>query len=152
IGLVHYLRPGTDPSSLVGTPPFVPQSVNYDFQLLTLEARFENSALIDFRSSAQLLMSQLLGDAVLPKSPDPSIAATNAVMIYGSMQSAGGVPHYVFATAKGASSTFFLSSSAFDRIEIDRAVVQVGTAVDAQGFRTAEFRMSGWFGLLPSTE
>jgi hypothetical protein len=151
IGLVHYLRPGTNPDSLTGAPPFVPQSVDYDFQLLTLEARFENSVLIDFRSSAQLLMSTLFGDTVLPVSPDPRVPATDAVLIYGSMQTLDGEPHYVFATAKGASSTFFLSSAAFDRIEIDRATVQVGTAVDAQGFRTATFQMSGWFGLLPST-
>jgi hypothetical protein len=89
-------------------------------------------------------------------SPDPRVAATNAVLIYGSMQTLGataenpaGTPHYVFATAKGASSTFFLSGAAIERIEIDRASVQVGpTASDGTG--TATFQMSGWFGLLPS--
>ena len=37
------------------------------------------------------------------------------------------------------------------RIEIDRAVVQVGNTADSQGFRVATFQMSGWFGLLPAT-
>ncbi|HTO83147.1 MAG TPA: hypothetical protein VMQ73_12970, partial [Methylomirabilota bacterium] len=152
LGLVHYLRPGTDPNNLTGTPPFIPlpPSVSYDFQLLTLDASFENSVLVDFRSSAQLLMKVLFGDTVVPKSPDPNVSATNALMIYGAMQLVDGAPHYVFATAKGASSTFFLSSSALERIEIDRATVTVGNTVDGNGFRTATFTMSGWFGLLPS--
>jgi hypothetical protein len=79
------------------------------------------------------------------------------VLIYGSMQTLGatpqnpaGTPHYVFTTAKGAASTFFLASAAFERIEIDRATVAVGDTADALGFRTATFTMSGWFGLLPS--
>jgi hypothetical protein len=157
IGLVHYLRPGANPEDLTGSPPFVPQSVPYDFQLLTLEASFANSVLASFRSSAQLLMSVLFGDTVLSTSPDPRVTATNAILIYGSVQTLdptpqnpAGTPHYVFATAKGASSTFFPSSAAFERIEIDRAGVTVGTAVDSQGFRTATFQMSGWFGLLPA--
>jgi hypothetical protein len=150
LGLVHYLRPGTNPDDLSGTPPFVPQSVSYDFQLLTLDARFENSALVDFRSSAQLLMSVLFGDSVASSSPDPNVPATNAVMIYGAMQTLNGEPHYVFATSKGSSSTFFLSSAAFDRIEIDRAVVQVGDE-DSDHYRIATFQMSGWFGLLTAT-
>jgi hypothetical protein len=152
LGLVHYLRPGADPDNLVGAPPYVPQSVDYDFQLLTLEARFENSVLVNFRSSAQLLMSRLFGDAVLPSSPDPRVTATDALMIFGTMQTADDVPHYVFATAKDASSTFFLSGAAFERVEIDRAVVAVGTTVDVNGFRTATFQMSGWFGLLPAAK
>jgi hypothetical protein len=92
----------------------------------------------------------LFGDAVMSSSPDTKVPATNAVMIYGSMQTLNDTPHYVFATAKGASSTFFLKSAAFDRIEIDRAVVQVGNTEDSDGFRTATFQMSGWFGLLPA--
>jgi hypothetical protein len=157
LGLVHYLRPGTNPDDITGTPPYVPQTVDYDFQLLTLEARFENSALVSFRSSAQLLLTKLFGDSVLSTSPDPNVPATDAVLIYGSMQTLGatpqnpaGTPHYVFATAKGAASTFFLASAAFERIEIDRASVAVGTAKDDKGYRTATFTMSGWFGLLPS--
>jgi hypothetical protein len=157
LGLVHYLRPGADPDDITGTPPYVPQSVDLDFQLLTLEARFENSALVSFRSSAQLLMTKLFGDSVLSTSPDPDVPATDAVLIYGSVQTLGatpqnpaGTPHYVFATAKGAASTFFLASAAFERIEIDRATVAVGNTADSQGFRTATFTMSGWFGLLPS--
>jgi len=106
--------------------------------------------LVDFRSSAQLLMRVLFGDTVVPKSPDPNVSATNALMIYGSMQLVDGAPRYVFATAKSASSTFFLSSAALERIEIDRATVAVGSTPDANGFRTATFDMSGWFGLLPS--
>jgi hypothetical protein len=150
LGLVHYLRPGVDPNSLTGTPPYVPQSVDYDFQVMTLDARFENSALIDFKSSAQLVMTKLFGDAILPTSSDLQVLATDALMIYGAMQMADDVPHYVFATAKGASSTFFPSSAAFERIEIDRALVSVGMTADASGFRTATFQMSGWFGLLPA--
>jgi hypothetical protein len=157
LGLVHYLRPGTDPDDITGTPPYVPLTVPYDFQLLTLEARFENSALVSFRSSAQLLMTNLFGDAVLSTSPDPHVPATDAVLIYGSVQTTdatpqnpAGKPRYVFATAKGAASTFFLSSAAFERLEIDRATVAVGDKPDDKGFRTATFTMSGWFGLLPS--
>jgi hypothetical protein len=148
LGLVHYLRPGTDPNDITATPPFVPLSTDnpYDFQLLTLDARFENSALVEFHSSAQLLMGRLFDDMVVSSSPDPDVPATNGVMIYGSMQTLNGEPHYVFATAKGSSSTFFLSSAAFERIEIDRAIVQVGDMKDGAGIAT--FKISGWFGLL----
>lgn len=145
-GLVHYLRPGTQPDGSPGSG-FIATSVPYDFQLLALETLFENSALKSFSSSAAVILNALFGDAVLASPSGPGPTATDLIVIRGALQQNDGAPGYVFATAPGATSTFYLSSSALDRIEIDRAVVAQNA--DKGLTSSVTFQMSGWMGTLP---
>ncbi|WP_035640273.1 hypothetical protein [Bradyrhizobium sp. ORS 375] len=145
-GLVHYLSPGTSPNGSPGSG-FIATSAVYDFQLLALETLFENSALKSFSSSAAVILNALFGDAVLGAPSGPGPIATDLIIIRGALQQNDGAPSYVFATAPGATSTFYLSSSAIDRIEIDRALVAQNADVDQTSSVT--FQMSGWMGTLP---
>ncbi|MGJ4929186.1 hypothetical protein ACQR1I_04175 [Bradyrhizobium sp. HKCCYLS2038] len=145
-GLVHYLSPGTSPNGSPGSG-FIATSVPYDFQLLALETLFENSALKSFSSSAAVILNTFFGDAVLAAPSGPGPIATDLIVIRGALQQNDGAPSYVFATAPGVTSTFYLSSSAIDRIEIDRAVVAQNADVDLTSSVT--FQMSGWMGTLP---
>ncbi|MBS0297643.1 MAG: hypothetical protein JSR45_15140 [Proteobacteria bacterium] len=151
-GYVHYLRPGAPPGGAVSVP-FVPSTLDYDFQLMRLEAVFENSALNSFSSMALLLVDTLFGDPVLPNASGPGPTATNAVIIDGVLQHHDGVGTYVFTTPIGMAATFYLSSQALDRTEIDRALVvqnppgTVGGPTDPT--RSAvTFQLAGWLGLL----
>ena len=151
-GYVHYLRPGAPPGGAVSVP-FVPSTLDYDFQLMRLEAVFENSALNSFSSMALLLVDTLFGDPVLPAASGPGPAATNAVIIDGVLQHHDGVGTYVFTTPVGMAATFYLSSQALDRTEIDRAVVVQNPSGTVNGptspTRSAvTFQLAGWLGML----
>jgi hypothetical protein len=143
-GLVHYLKPGTPPGGLQAST-YVPSTVPYDFQLLALEAVFENSALKTFSSNAIVVLNTLFGDGVLAGHDGPGPIATNSLVIRGTMQQHDGAPSYMFATAPGTSSTFYLSGAALDRIEIDRAVVVRNGDADLRS--TVTFQMAGWMGM-----
>lgn len=151
-GYVHYLRPGAPPGGAVSVP-FVPSTLAYDFQLMRLEAVFENSALNSFSSMALLLVDTLFGDPVLPSASGPGPVATNAVIIDGVLQHHDGVGTYVFTTPVGMAATFYLSSQALDRTEIDRAIVVQNPSGTVNGpsnpNRSAvTFQLAGWLGLL----
>ena len=145
-GLVHYLRPGTNPDQ-IDANPFVPSTADYDFQLLLLDTSFESSAIASFRSVARLVANRLFGDAIASTSPDPETAATNALLVYGSLQTEGRVPRYAFATGQGQTSTFFPISAGFERIEVDRARISLETGTGDATTDLARFDMSGWFAL-----
>jgi hypothetical protein len=154
-GYVHYLRPGAPPDGTVSAP-FVNSNAPYDFQLMRLEAVFENSALVSFASMALLLLNNLFGDAVLPSASGPGPAATNTVIIDGTLQRHDGVPNYVFSTPTGMAATFYLSGAALDRTEIDRAIVAPNPAGGPGGptnpNRSAvTFQLAGWLGMLPAS-
>ncbi|MFO7563845.1 MAG: hypothetical protein R6X02_14460 [Enhygromyxa sp.] len=145
-GLVHYLRPGTDPNRIVSNP-FVPSTADFDFQLLLLDTSFESSIIASFRSVARLIVNRLFGDAIAPVSPDPRLVATNALLVYGSLQTESRVPRYAFATGEGQTSTFFPISAGFERIEIDRARISLEVGEGDATTDVARFNMAGWFGL-----
>lgn len=144
-GLVHYVRPGTEPGK-VSSNPFVPSNRDYDFQLLLLDATFESSIITDFTSTARLVANRLFGDAISSTSPDPEVTATNALLVYGSLQNENGVPRYAFATGEGATASFFPISAGFERIELDRARISLETG-GGDDTDVARFDMSGWLAL-----
>jgi hypothetical protein len=152
-GLVHYVRPGTQPGAIASTPSFVPSTADYDFQLLTLSAIFSNDALQNFSSAALVVMNNLFGDDVLSTMPSQqttqgSPSPTNAILIDGTLQHHDGVPAYRFATAPGSASTFYLSGNALNQVQIDRAVVTLDPSSANGATSTVTFQMSGWLGTL----
>ena len=69
-GLIYYVDPNHDPAS--GAKPIPPApKADYDFKVLTLQVLFENTAVKDFQSLAQLTMNKLFDEPVT-RMGDPS--------------------------------------------------------------------------------
>jgi hypothetical protein len=106
---------------------------DFAFKVLALRVLFENSAIVDFSSRAELFVNRLLGDGVLL---DPSEHYNNLVL-EGHLQRTQGGDHYVFATTHA--SRFGSSSHVVDSIEV--TVAQFATT---SAGATVSSRFSLW--------
>lgn len=126
-GLVHYADP-----ALSGTAPdYLASPQAYDFRVLTLEAIFENARLLNFSNKSLLLLNQMFGDAVSANAPSAEDTAHNNLLLIGTykqekVENGTTIPaSYTFATGKGTATDFYMTSSAFERIQITKAAMTV---------------------------
>jgi hypothetical protein len=112
--LVYYVAPGfiDAATTLQPLPPSIPGP--YDFQLLTMKALFENSAVANFESLAQLRLSAWFNDAVLRMGPGGN--TYNTIFLVGSYQSQDGKTGYVLDSQE--SNQFYLDSTVVTKIEV----------------------------------
>lgn len=146
-GLIYYEDPvlGKEANHL---PSYVSNPSKYLFDVLTLEAIFENSALTYFSNKSMLLMNELFGDKVIPYTDvQDGIYGANNLVLIGSYHKADGTPSYTFQTAKGAVANFYVSSNAFKRVRMSKASMSVvATAKSASGEATAFLSSFGLWG------
>ncbi|HJT59190.1 MAG TPA: hypothetical protein VJ761_21970 [Ktedonobacteraceae bacterium] len=115
-GLISYLDPACDPAqpdqpvpSTTGAP--------YDFRLLRLQVLFENTAIKQFRSTAQLTLNELFQTPVdhMGEGGNPY----NALMLHGSYQQNDGQGLYSLSSI--GSRTFYLQQNLLKKVEISSA-------------------------------
>ncbi len=145
-GLVHY----ADPALSGSAPDYLSSPQDYDFRVLTLEAIFENARLLNFSNKSLLLLNKMFGDAVSAHAPDQDLIAHNNLLLIGTykqekQENGTTIPaSYTFATGQGTATDFYMTSNAFERIQITKAamtVVEVGPQ-DALDY-VARFSMWG---------
>jgi hypothetical protein len=112
--LIYYVAPGfiDAATTLLPLPPSIPGP--YDFQLLTMKVLFENSAVANFESLAQLRLSAWFNDAVLRMGPGGN--TYNTIFLVGSYQSQDGKTGYVLDSQE--SNQFYLDSNVVTKIEV----------------------------------
>lgn len=124
-GLIDYVAPGYDPAR--GEQPVPPRpGATYDFKVLTLAARFENAAVRDFRSLAQLTLNQVLGQPVTGMGAGGN--PYNTLLLAGSYQRDGEQSTYVLDSRGDAD--FRFDSNVLRKAEIVKARF---TTVEAAG-------------------
>jgi hypothetical protein len=146
--VIHYLRPGITLASLASNQLGILPSTGQDqFLLMNLRAVFKSAVLKHFRSSAGLVMSQVLGEPVASASLDGGLnAGTNAVIVDGVMhRSSDGTPVYAFVTPSVDPSIFYLNSFALDSMLVDQVSTTI-TQTSSQGVTNTKvaFRLGGW--------
>ncbi len=138
-GLISYKDPNiTLPKD--GTPPApIPprDSRKYDFTLLSLLVRFANSAVVTFRSFAQVTLGEIF--ALQPT--DVSSGTYASVVLSGSYQQNGGRSIY---TLSSRDDTYFaFENRVIDRVEITEAQMSTRDA-GANGTVVSWFAFSGF--------
>jgi hypothetical protein len=115
-GLIDYVDPNYDPRS--GQQPIAPASgALYDFKVLTLQALFENTAVKDFKSLAQLTLNSLFGQPVARMGDSSNLY--NTIVLKGSYQHQGGQTLYILDTLDD--NTFYFDSNILNKVEIVKA-------------------------------
>jgi hypothetical protein len=141
-GLVHYLDPNI--ADVNNIPAFYSSPSDYDFTVLTLEAIFEQGVLVNFSNKSMLLINKYFGDTVLELSADGDNGANNLILL-GTYSDQNGAASYTFATAKGETTEFYLSSNALYKIPITRATMTVQeTGTTDAGLTTYLSRFGLW--------
>lgn len=135
-GLIDYVAPGYDPAR--GEQPVPPTpGATYDFKVLTLAARFENAAVRDFRSLAQLTLNQVFAQPVTGMGAGGN--PYNTLLLAGSYQRDGEQSTYVLDSRGDAD--FRFDSNVLRKAEIVKARF---TTVEAAGKApTARFDLWG---------
>lgn len=149
-GLIYYSYPGYAGESIAP-----PNGVDYHFQVLTLQALFESSAVKDFESLAQLTINRIFNHTVLRASD----SQYNSLMFRGSCQHESGNTTYILDMI--GDSSLYLSSSVLRRVELVKAQMStrsieelpVGLA-EGEVYQRITSRFDFWgfmdFGLLKS--
>lgn len=134
-GLIDYVAPGYDPAR--GDRPVPPApGATYDFKVLTLAARFENAAVRDFRSLAQLTLNELFAQPVTGMGAGGN--PYNTLLLAGSYQRDGDQSTYVLDSRGDAD--FRFDSNVLRKAEIVKARF---TTVEAAG-RAPAARFDLW--------
>ncbi len=120
-GLINYRDPDFTPPPAGQPPsPVAPAAgADYDFRLLTLQVLFENTAVKELESLAQLTLNSLFG--MQPARMGDGGNSLNTIVLQGSYQQAGGASTYSLRT--DTPSTFYFDSNVFRKIEIDSVVM-----------------------------
>lgn len=147
-GLIDYVLPAYRINLASGGNPDLPLSLpvsgDYGFNVLQLQVRFENSALVDFRSHIQLSTEALFGAGVLETYGIFGRSPSNAVVLDGSYQKQGNTATYIFQQSQ--STLYGVNSNVFNAISFDR--VQFNTLTDgndATGIVKSRFLIWGQF-------
>jgi hypothetical protein len=135
-GLIYYEDPAYDSSKPEQPVPPDAGSV-YDFHVLTLKVLFENSALKQFQSYAQLTLNELFGSSVskMGEAGNPY----NTIVLRGTYQNNNGQP--VYSLGSVGDSTFYFNSNVLNKVEVTGAQMSTRDA-GADGDSTAS-----WFAL-----
>jgi hypothetical protein len=132
-GLLDYQHPQYRRNTLGGADPDLPVPLPtdgpYGFDVLRLQARFQNAALADFASRVQLTVGELFGSRVAGAYDARGRAPATAVVLRGDYQRQGDTAAYVF---HGRHTTVFaldsnvLTSVAVDRVQLDTLTADAG--------------------------
>lgn len=129
-GLIDYQLPLFRQNVAVGGNPDFPLAVpvagDYAFTVLQLQALFQNSALVDFRSRVQLNLARLFGSVVTQNYGSYGRGTTNAVVLRGSYQSQGTTSTYVFE--QDSPTTFVVASNILNAVSFSRVQFNTLTA------------------------
>ena len=117
-------------------PVYPTTSEEYQFQLLTLKVRFENSTVKKFENYAQLTMDRLFG--LVPDHMEDG-SNNNSMMLMGGYQNNNGNPSYSLKNEKDC--LFYFQTSYLNKIEIIN--VQMVTVNDKE--RKYRFDLNGCF-------
>jgi len=140
-GLIYYVDPDFKPSQN-GQPvePVPPAAgLDYDFQLLSLKVLFENSAVKDFHSYAQITLNTLFDMPVtrMGQGGNPY----NTIVLRGSYQNNNGQP--VYSLGSTSNSTFYFDNNVINKIEITSAQMTTRNS-GSQGTVVSWFGFSGF--------
>jgi len=123
-GLIDYQLPAYQQNVQAGASPTLPLALptsgDYGFTVLQLQALFENSALVDFRSHIQLTVNALLSSDINACYGPPGLLPANAVVLTGHYLSMGGKATYVFRTE--APTVFVPNSNVIEAVTFDQVV------------------------------
>jgi hypothetical protein len=116
--LIYYIKPGfTPPVHAADTQPLPPDSTPYDFQLLTLKALFDNTAVKAFESLAQLTLGAFFEDTVEHMQTGGNIY--NTILLQGSYQKRGTLATFLLDSVDD--NLFFLNSNVINKVEVTKA-------------------------------
>ncbi|MDB4921801.1 hypothetical protein [Mucilaginibacter sp.] len=146
-GLINYfdrayeaqLNQGGDPN----TPVQAPTGVDYDFKVLKLQVLFENAAVKDFSSKAQLTMNRLFSDKVIGIRTNSGVNSNNTIVYNGSYQKQGDAkPIYIFDQV--GDNQFLFDSNVLNYVEVIKS--QFNTVVNQGKTNTGlvKSRFSFW--------
>ncbi|MEN0003816.1 MAG: hypothetical protein AAF798_06720 [Bacteroidota bacterium] len=144
-GLIYYEDPAyEEPAKGEEVQPVFPSTGDdYDFRLLTLKVLFENTAIKNFESYAQLTVNNLFQMPVQAMGPGGN--TLNTLVLRGSYQDNNGKAVYSLGTISDY--TFLFTNNVFNKIELTSAKLQTRTAADpdeANGINVCWFAMSGY--------
>lgn len=144
--LVDYAYPAYRRNVASGGSPDMPVPVPsegpFDFTVLKLQARFENAALVDFRSHIQLQMNEMFLSPVSAAYASGAKLPTCAVVLRGSYQREGETAVYVFE--QNSTTVFETDSNALTAVPIERVIFNTLSS-GADGTIRSRFLMWGRF-------
>lgn len=140
-GLLDYQHPQYRRNTLGGADPDLPVPLPtggpYGFDVLRLQARFQNAALTDFASCVQLTVGELFGSRVVGAYDAHGRVPATAVVLRGDCQRQGDTVAYVF---QGRHTTVFeLDSNILTSIAVDRVQLDTLNAGDGQDLLRSRF-------------
>lgn len=134
-GLIYYFHP----LYAGGQEPIAPPSgVDYHFQVLTLQALFENSAVKDFESLAQLTINKIFNHTVFRAGNNQY----NSIMFRGSCQDNGGVTTYMLDMIEECS--LYLGSNVLRKVELIKAQMSMAEVSGSSGRSSSRFDFWGF--------
>lgn len=137
-GLIYYTDPEfklPEPGKqAVPVPP--PSGVEYDFRLLILKVLFENTAVRNFQSYAQLTLNSLFGMPSVRMGAGGNLY--NTIILKGSYQNNNG--HPVYNLGSTGDNSFYFNSDIYNKIEITSAQMSMRNTVESKD-------PISWFGL-----
>jgi hypothetical protein len=140
-GLIYYVDPAFTPPAKGKIAVPVPPTAGalYDFRLLSLKVLFENSAVKDFQSYAQITLNSFFGMSVTKMGDGGN--PYNTIVLAGSYQTNNGKP--IYSLGSTSHNTFYFGSDIIQKIQIDLGQMSTRNS----GTKTAPPTVISWFGL-----
>ncbi|MGS2763400.1 hypothetical protein [Sinomicrobium sp. M5D2P9] len=141
-GLIYYEDPyfkGVGENNKV--EPVTPSNNNnYDFCLLTLKVRFENTSVKSFESYAQLTLNQLYGSRITGMGTLGN--SLNTIVLKGSLQITNG--RAVYAMGTDSNSSFYPDNNILRKVEINNVLLSTQDDGTVSGKIDTSFDLSGY--------
>lgn len=146
-GLISYfdqayeqqLNQGADPNK----PVPAQQGVDYDFKVLKLQVLFENTAVKNFSSKAQLTMNKLFSDKVIGLRTPDGTNSTNTIVYNGSYQRQGSdKPSYIFDQV--GENQFLFDSNVLKYVEVIKSQFNTIVNQDNENAGRVRSRFNFW--------
>ncbi len=143
-GLIDYQDPAYALNLMAGVSPEIPIAVqtsdDFDFTVLQLQSRFENTKLVEFSSRVQLTVDRLFGSPVLQAFSNGGPMPARGIVLDGSYIDQNGTGVYVFQQTRGT--VFTLDSNVLPAVAFQR--VQFNTLGERDGGDTNASRFLIW--------
>lgn len=146
-GLISYfdqayeqqLNQGMDPNK----PVPAQKGVDYDFKVLKLQVLFENTAVKDFSSKAQLTLNKLFSDKVIGLRTSEGTNTSNTIVYNGSYQRQGNdKPSYIFDQV--GDNQFLFDSNVLKYVEIIKSQFNTIVNQDKENAGQVRSRFNFW--------
>jgi hypothetical protein len=147
-GLIYYVDPDFQPPQ-EGQPvePVPPAAgITYDFRLLALKVLFENTAVRDFYSYAQITLNELFKTPV-HMDTDKGGNPYNTIVLCGSYQNNDGQPVYSLGSAND--NAFYFDSNVLNKVEVTSAQMSTRDSGSAAGAAVSWFSLDGFIDYKP---